>query len=140
MALGWEPQINTLEICDTRITFLRCSTNNLADTVLAAFLNGTEQFGTPSRVCTDHGGENVRVWDFMEEYRGSGRNSYIAGRSVHNSRIERLWRDVSRSVSSSYKAVFAELEQAGALNPENDCVHISPSYQCIFVKISTSVE
>ena len=91
------------------ITFLRCSSNNLSETVLSCFLR---ENGIPSRVRT---GENVRVWEFMEETRGQGRSSYIAGRSVHNSCIERLWRDVYRSVSSSYVC-----EYAGALNPQND--------------------
>ena len=102
------------------VTFLQCSTNNCADTVLVSFITGTQEFGMPSRVRTDHGGENVRVWEFMEEYRGTGRNSFIAGRSVHNSRIERLWRDVSRSVSSSYRAIFMSLEDVGVLNPDNE--------------------
>lgn len=69
---------------------------------------------------TDHGGENIRVWEFMEDSRGVGRGSYLAGRSVHNSRIERLWRDVYRSVLSSYAEVFTELECDGALHPDNE--------------------
>ena len=102
------------------ITFLNCSNNNFASTVLDCFFKATQEYGTPSRVRTDHGGENVRVWDYMEEQRGMGRNSYIAGKSVHNCRIERLWRDVYTSVLSSYKLVFTELENAGVLNPDNE--------------------
>lgn len=48
-----------------------------------------EEFGTPVCVRTDHVDENVRVCEFLEERRGSGS-------SVHNSRIERLWRDVTQ--------------------------------------------
>ena len=56
-------------------------------------------------------------WEFMEEQRGSGRSP---GQSVHNSRIGRLWRDVYRSVSSSYAALFYDLEHVGALDPTNE--------------------
>ena len=70
------------------VTFLKCSNNYRSDTVLVSFVQATQMFGIPSRVRTDKGGENVKVWDFMEQHRGSGRSSYITGSSVHNSRIE----------------------------------------------------
>ena len=113
------------------ITFLRCSSNNWAETVLDCFIHATGEYGVPSRVRTDYGGENILVWQFMEENRGTGRGSYIAGKSVHNSRIERLWRDVYQSVSSSYASVFYELESDGALNADNDADLFSLHY--IFV-------
>ncbi len=40
------------------------------------------------------GGENVDLAHFMVLLRGEGRGSHLTGRSVHNQRIERLWRDV----------------------------------------------
>lgn len=55
------------------------------------FINGTEHFGVPSRVRCDRGRENVAVSDFMIFVRGPDRGSCIAGRSVHNQRIERFW-------------------------------------------------
>lgn len=103
------------------ITYLHCSSNNKSDTVTECFIGATRQYGVPSRVRSDHGTENVGVWRFMEEIRGHGRNSYIAGRSVHNTRIERLWRDVYTSVSSTYVQVFQQLEEDHILNSENEC-------------------
>ena len=109
------------------ITFLQCSNNNHSDTVLDLFIRATSEYGTPSRVRTDRGGENVQVWQLMEEVRGRDRGSYIAGSSVHNTRIERLWRDVYTAVTSMYVSVFSELEERNLLDPDNEtdlfCLH-----------------
>ena len=77
------------------ITFLRASTNNCADTVLTAFQGAIIEFGLPSRVRMDKGGENVHVAQYMLEHpdRRIGRSSVIVGRSIHNLRIERLWQE-----------------------------------------------
>ena len=90
------------------------------DTVTACFLRATEEYGIPSRVRSDHGGENVGVWRFMEEVRGRDRSSYIAGRSVHNTRIERLWRDVYTAVTTTFVSIFQYLEAQDILNAENE--------------------
>ena len=87
------------------VTFVKCSNNNCADTVLEAFLEGTSVFGMPLCIRSDHGGENVRVWEYMLSS-SNNPSSVITGSSVHNERIERMWRDITRCVSSSFITVF----------------------------------
>ena len=59
------------------VTYLKCSNNNRADTVLDAFDEATRMYGVPFRVRSDKGGENVDVWNYMERVRGHGRSSFI---------------------------------------------------------------
>lgn len=81
-----------------RIVYLKASNNNRASTVYACFNNAVIECGWPSRVRSDRGGENVDVARAMLRFRGTGRHSHITGSSVHNQRIERLWRDTSNCV------------------------------------------
>jgi hypothetical protein len=109
------------------ITFINCANNNRAETVLEQFVNATSEYGIPSRIRTDQGGENADIWQYITQIRGEGRSSYITGSSVHNSRIERLWRDVRTCVVSTFAEIFATLEDTGVLDIENDtdlfCLH-----------------
>lgn len=109
------------------VVFLQCSDNNRADTVKQAFLGAVSQYGLPSRLRCDLGGENVRVAELMIRARGENRNSVLVGPSVHNQRIERLWRDVFDVVTGSYYRVFYHLESCGILDPLNPlhlfCLH-----------------
>ena len=97
------------------------------DTVLNRFHTAVTKYGLPSCIHSDKGGENTQVAMYMLQYplRGTGRG--IVGKSIHNQRIERLWRDVFQGVLKLYYGLFYHLESMGMMYPTNEihlfCLH-----------------
>ena len=81
-------------------------------------MKGVNKYGTPLRVRSDQGMENLKIAEFMVHARGS--NGMITGASTHNQRIERLWRDVYEGVLTYYYDLFYHMEDNGILDPFNE--------------------
>lgn len=88
------------------VMFLHCSNNNRAETVKNLFIVAVQHFSRPLHIKTNHGVENVKVWEDMQATRGDG--SVLTGSSVHNQRIERFNRDLNNNCCQVYAPIFYE--------------------------------
>lgn len=121
------------------VVFIKCSTNNRADTMYNHFLKAVGQYGLPSRIRVDQGGENVLIARHMIRHRGTDRRSVLVGSSVHNQRIERLWRDSHRCATSIYYRLFYFLEENEMLDPLDE-EHMFALQYVFIPKINKSLE
>ena len=75
----------------------------------------------PGRVRVDGGSEFNHVERFMNTVVGNNQEiRCIRGKSVHNTRIERLWRDMREKVADKYRETFMKMENDGILVSNND--------------------
>lgn len=121
------------------IVFLKCASNIKSATIYESFLEAVRTYHLPSRVRSDQGSENVLVARHMIEQRGAERNSMIVGSSVHNQRVERLWRDMHKCVTSLYYRLFHYLEQNDLLDPLNE-KHLYALQYVFIPRINRSLE
>ena len=101
--------------CSRNIIYLQLRDNNKSDVVLDAFLEGVSQYQLPLHVSGDFGGENVKVAEYMIRHRGPGTKAFKAVPSTHNTRIERLWRDMRENTIQAYIDLFRGFEADGML-------------------------
>ena len=101
------------------VVYLKCCDNNRVLTVLELFVHAVPQFGLPDHVRSDYGGENTEVWKYMIAAHNVNYHCVITGSSVHNERVERLWRDVHICIVSPFAEKFQSLESNGFLDPLN---------------------
>ncbi|KAJ8310052.1 hypothetical protein KUTeg_011917 [Tegillarca granosa] len=102
------------------IPFMRASTYNTSKAAACFFVEGVKNYGVPSRVRADNGTEYVDTGRFIVEVNGEDRWSFLTGPSVHNQRMERLWRDVYMKVIDTYYKLFLYMEEEKVLDIGND--------------------
>lgn len=129
------------------VVYLKCANNNSASIAMDAFSEGLVSYGTPTKVRSDHGGENISIWKHMLSVYNNDPTCVVTGKSTHNERIERMWRDVTRCVSSSFIDTFNTLETEKLLDPLNEvdifCLHyifLPRINKIMFIELSRKLE
>ncbi len=79
--------------------YLKGANNKIGATVEQFFLQSVEEYGWPTRIRTDKGGENAKIGQIITNKRPTVKKAHVVGSSCHNQRIERLLVDVRHCVT-----------------------------------------
>ncbi|KAL4217142.1 hypothetical protein ACF0H5_023596 [Mactra antiquata] len=119
--------------------YIKAASNNTAETAFAAFKSGVDNYGIPERVRTDKCLENVRIAEFMLCARGLNARGHITGRSVHNQRIERFWRELWDGCTKTYYELYWRMEDDGLLDVDNE-LHLLVLHVVYLNRIQSSID
>jgi hypothetical protein len=104
-----------------QILVLKCCTDNKSLTLLDALLESkmVKERSLPIFIRGDGGLENAAIAKLTNSVNGV--RHFLSGRSVHNQRIERMWRDVYTNVIGYYKTALENIIEYYdvELNPYN---------------------
>src|SRR3954470_6654462 len=90
-----------------RNLWLEAADNKRARTLVRYFDKSASHLGAPLRVRCDKGKENKHIMLKMHLLRdGTIHKPVLAGRSIHNTRIERLWGKYTELLVRSIKRYF----------------------------------
>jgi len=113
-------------------------TNNKASSALLVFIESIKEFGVSSRIRLDGGTEFNHVETLMNVLNGENRGTVMRGQSVHNQRIERLWRDVFCKVLSRFYKIFLHMESHNILD-KSDVIHMYSLHYVYGTRIQKSL-
>ena len=105
-------------------------------TVLECFTDAVSTYGLPLRVRVTWEEKTLELHSSQPEREAS---RIIMGCSVHNQRIERLWRDVFQGCISLYYQLFTHLETGGLLDPCSE-VHVFALHFVYLLHIQRSLD
>lgn len=108
-----------------KLLYIICAWNKRSKTVLDIFTHCIQKHGYPYKVRSDKGSETRKVARLMLKMRGL--NSYITGKSVHNVRVERLWREVN-DVTKLYKEQLISMQLRGIFDLNNKLHMLAVAY------------
>ena len=105
------------------VVWMRATNNKLGLTPYTLFIDAIARYGAWRLVRGDHGSENkllAAMCGVLHDLGGvyGAHMKYLAGLSVNNQRIERLWGDLP-SVLKAMRVLLESLEREGVLDVEN---------------------